>query len=628
MDCRNIIVSVLVLLSSWLLFVGRDHPRLLLGRAQRATAPAAASSVLQVGALLDLGSTGGRESRASMSLALDDFYASRPPDGSGTSTTVALHVADCKDDEITAASAAIDLLKDFKMQAIIGPKTSMQARFIIGIGNMTNVPILSYSATSPYLSAKQSRYFIRTALDDASQVPAIASLIEYFSWRQAINVELNKLKTMQTRVFVVHMSFDVVARLFALAHDAEMLVDGYAWIVTDSVGNMCSTLDGNTIHAMQNVLGVRPYIPWLDKLLNFCARFLSRAGFWTPKFGLSKKLVTSSGRSDTVGLNTLIWPGGSAQAPRGWEWPVAGKKLKIVVPVKPAPNAFVNVKKNPATGKFDVTVYCIDVFEAVMQEMPYAVPYEYVPIVDHQPIRLKYDAMVGDTTITINRSLYVDFTLPYTESGVQMIVPMKKNWSMSLWVFLKPIEPILWAAFLVVLVFTGFVIWLVEHKESRDFGGSAWRQLVNIAYFSFQALLAVPKGGRFWFPMAGKAVRRGLEATEPTGEPILEPTDEPIHNPILAPPHLVGSAAGVSTLPDLPSGRSSSQDLRHYRRLGPSRRGSMSSPCGSMSLEQGVDAAALDPPSCGSTSQGVDAAAWIHRRVDHPSLRATQLLAY
>ena len=88
MDCRNIIVSVLVLLSSWLLFVGRDHPRLLLGRAQRprATAPAAASSVLQVGALLDLGSTGGRESRASMSLALDDFYASRPPDGSGRAT--------------------------------------------------------------------------------------------------------------------------------------------------------------------------------------------------------------------------------------------------------------------------------------------------------------------------------------------------------------------------------------------------------------------------------------------------------------------------------------------------------------------------------------------------------------
>ena len=31
--------------------------------------------------------------------------------------------------------------------------------------------------------------------------------------------------------------------------------------------------------------------------------------------------------------------------------------------------------------------------------------------------------MVGDTTILANRSLYVDFTLPYTESGVSMVVP-------------------------------------------------------------------------------------------------------------------------------------------------------------------------------------------------------------
>ena len=171
------------------------------------------------------------------------------------------------------------------MQAIIGPKTSTQARFIIGIGNKTNVPILSYSATSPYFSANQSKYFVRTALDDASQVPAIASLIQYFNWRQVIliyedsdfgrgivpylvdafqdadahipyrsiipsvptddqiKVELNKLKTMQARVFVVHMSPNIAARLFVLAHDAEMLAYGYAWIITDSVGNMFSMLD-------------------------------------------------------------------------------------------------------------------------------------------------------------------------------------------------------------------------------------------------------------------------------------------------------------------------------------------------------------------------------------------------
>ncbi|GJN33930.1 hypothetical protein PR202_gb22561 [Eleusine coracana subsp. coracana] len=524
-------------------------------------------------------------------------------------------------------AAAIDLLKDFKVQAIIGPKTSTQARFIIGLGNQTNVPILSYSATSPYLSAEHSKYFVRTALDDASQVPAIASLIQFFNWSQVVPIyedsdfgrgiipylvdalqdvdahipyrsvipsvptddqikaELNKLMTMQTRVFVVHMSSDIAARLFVLAHDAGMLASGYAWIVTDSVGNMFGTLDQTTINSMQGVLGVRPYVPPSDKLLNFPVRFVSRyrqqnpgepdptnpnvfhlwaydttwaiatalrkvapltlgfqmppsqnsnssndltmlgvsqdgpglidairatrfqgisgefvlvngqkqasvfeifnvignsyqsAGSWTPKFGLSKNLISSSVPSDTVGLNTVIWPGGSTQPPRGWVWPVDGKKLQIAVPVKPSVNPFVNGKKNAATGNFDVTGYCIDIFEAVMREMPYAVPYEYVPVSDpniatnmtisyseicYQVSLKKYDAMVRDTTIIIDRSLYVDFTLPYTESGVHMVVPMKENWNKSLWVFLKPIDPVLWAAILAVFLVTGFAIWILQ----------------------------------------------------------------------------------------------------------------------------------------------------------------------
>jgi hypothetical protein len=49
--------------------------------------------------LLDLRSAGGRASRASISLALDDFYLSQPG-----SPRISLHVVDCKDDEITAAS--------------------------------------------------------------------------------------------------------------------------------------------------------------------------------------------------------------------------------------------------------------------------------------------------------------------------------------------------------------------------------------------------------------------------------------------------------------------------------------------------------------------------------------------
>lgn len=50
----------------------------------------------------------------------------------------------------------------------------------------------------------------------------------------------------------------IVAPIFILCRDAEMLADGYACILTDSAGNMFSTLDENMIDSLQGVLGVRP----------------------------------------------------------------------------------------------------------------------------------------------------------------------------------------------------------------------------------------------------------------------------------------------------------------------------------------------------------------------------------
>ena len=97
-------------------------------------------------------------------------------------------------------------------------------------------------------------------------------------------------------------------------------------------------------------------------------------------------------------------------------------------------------------------------------------------------------------------------------------------------------------------------------------------------------------------------------------------------SPILEPPHLVGSAAGVSSSPDPPP------DLRRRRRLGPSCHGSMPPPCGSTSREQGVDAAGLDP-----RIHPGSAVVWIHvagsrrGRLDPPPCArpcATQHLAY
>ena len=90
----------------------------------------------------------------------------------------------------------------------------------------------------------------------------------------------------------------------------------------------------------------------------------------------------------------------------------------------------------------------------------------------------KYDAIIGDITILANRSLYVDhFTLPYTESGVSMVVLVKDNESKNLWIFLKPLSLNLWLTAGAAFIFTGFVVWVLEHRVNTEFRGPPKQQL-------------------------------------------------------------------------------------------------------------------------------------------------------
>ena len=97
----------------------------------------------------------------------------------------------------------------------------------------------------------------------------------------------------------------------------------------------------------------------------------------------------------------------------------------------------------------------------------------------------EYDAVVGDITIIANRSNFVDFTLPYTESGVSLIVPIKDNRRKNALVFLKPFTWELWVTSLCSFVFIGFVIWILEHRINKDFRGPPSHQIGMIFYFSF-----------------------------------------------------------------------------------------------------------------------------------------------
>ncbi|KAL5224476.1 hypothetical protein ABZP36_011115 [Zizania latifolia] len=170
--------------------------------------------------------------------------------------------------------------------------------------------------------------------------------------------------------------------------------------------------------------------------------------------------------------------------PRGYE-----KKLKIAVPWKQGFKAFLNVTEQSVSG------YCIDVFEAIVKKLPHHLPYEFVVFNDTYDLLVRnvsagiYDAAVGDITITSERASLVDFTMPYTESGVSLLVLTENDSESTIeWIFLKPLTWELWVATVLFFLFTALVIWMIERPRNLEYQGPSSKQFCTALYFSFSTL--------------------------------------------------------------------------------------------------------------------------------------------
>ncbi|RZC93950.1 hypothetical protein C5167_016644 [Papaver somniferum] len=612
----------------------------------------------KVGVVLDLKLPITKVWLTSMNMALFDFYSSTK---TSRKRRLVLHVADSNADILDASFAAINLIQDDEVQAIIGPLTSAQAIYMLHLGKKTQIPIISFTATSPSISPSHYPYFIRTTHQDSSQVDAIAAVVQTFKWREVVPIyedteygngfmpylidafhnistrvpyrsvlpesatddrilqELYKLMTMQTRVFVLHMGSYLGVRIFEKAKTIGMMSKGYVWIVTDGYGQYLSSFNSSVLDTMQGVIGIRRYVPkslklrsfksrwkkkfrkenpdskksldiygilaydtiWLlanaiEKLERLDSRFLKQndvancshvaklgisqigtkllqeitntkfkglsghfslvdrqlhvhtfhilnvfgrgvrgIGIWTSSDGIIKDISSNGTRenrhliSNHDNLRPIIWPGNTTAIPKGWINPTGEKKLRIGVPLRSSYTEFVKVTRNPSSNdSVDVTGYCIDVFIAAIGMLPYAVPYEFIPFQNanhtaagtyndliYQVYLQKFDAVVGDVTITANRSQYVDYTLPYVEAGASMIVLTRKDFNKEALIFFLPLEWRLWLTIVAFFIYIGCVIWILEHRGNREFRGGphSLYQMGTMLSFSFSMLVFAHK---------------------------------------------------------------------------------------------------------------------------------------
>ncbi|XP_017638069.1 glutamate receptor 3.2-like isoform X4 [Gossypium arboreum] len=223
-------------------------------------------------------------------------------------------------------------------------------------------------------------------------------------------------------------------------------------------------------------------------------------GYWSNHTGLSivppETLYSEKPNrsSSNQHLDKVVWPGGETARPRGWVFPNNGRELRIGIPRRVSYRDFVLL----VNGTDKVQGYCIDVFLAAIKLLPYAFPYRFIPFGDGHKNPSYYelvnkiksgvfDGVVGDIAIVTNRTRIVDFSLPYIESGLVVVAPVKKI-SSSAWSFARPFTPLMWAVTAAFFLIVGSVVWILEHRRNDEFRGPPKQQFITILWFSFSTM--------------------------------------------------------------------------------------------------------------------------------------------
>ncbi|BFG21321.1 hypothetical protein CerSpe_075950 [Prunus speciosa] len=238
------------------------------------------------------------------------------------------------------------------------------------------------------------------------------------------------------------------------------------------------------------------------EIVNVIGKGERRVGFWPCEEKHTRDSYPLNNRRNLLSTNdleTIIWPGGSSTIPRGSKMQLSTSseiKLRVGVPVKRGFNELVHMNHDIQTNRTYFTGFCIDVFEAAIRALPYEVNYDFVPFeiginashndLVYQVFNQTFDAVVGDTTITSERSQNVCFTTPYTDLGVGMLVSNEKE---DMWIFLRPLSADLWITSAGFFILTGFVVWVIERPVNPEFQGTPSQQIGSILWFAFSTLV-------------------------------------------------------------------------------------------------------------------------------------------
>ncbi|CAN1238535.1 Glutamate receptor 2.7 [Linum grandiflorum] len=263
--------------------------------------------------------------------------------------------------------------------------------------------------------------------------------------------------------------------------------------------NFNGLLNGNVQFTMQMENPVSTF-----EIINVIGKSYTELGFWSTGQGFSDRVSSknatffSSMRDISMSMGQVVWPGRPWYIPRGWAPSPIDEPLRIGVPTESIFKQFVDVEFDPSRNTMvSVKGYAIELFEKAVEHLPFYLPYKFIPFNGTytalvQQIYLKnVEVAVGDIAIVTSRLPYADFTHPCTESQLVMIVPLQSKKVNRAWLITKPFTTSLWLLILILNLYNGYVVWMIERDQSLDPKGSLLNEVGVMMSLSFTTLFSL-----------------------------------------------------------------------------------------------------------------------------------------
>ncbi|ESQ53575.1 hypothetical protein EUTSA_v10024351mg [Eutrema salsugineum] len=273
--------------------------------------------VVNVGAIFSLSTVYGNVANIAMKAAEDDVN-SDPSFLGGSKLRILMY--DAKRNGFLSIMGALQFMETDAV-AIIGPQTSIMAHVLSHLANELNVPMLSFTALDPSLSALQFPFFVQTAPSDLFLMRAIAEMITYYGWSDVIALyndddnsrngvtslgdelegrrckisykavlpldvvitspreiidELVKIQGMESRVIIVNTFPKTGRMIFEEAWKLGMMDNGYVWIATTWLSSLLDSFTPLALKKAKSIRGVltlRLHTPESRKKRDFVARW-------------------------------------------------------------------------------------------------------------------------------------------------------------------------------------------------------------------------------------------------------------------------------------------------------------------------------------------------------------------